>query len=389
MYLTKTAFWLALFLIAYSYIGYYLFLNIVYFFYWLKGKNVTLQPPSEHKYPKVSFIISAYNEEKVIEKKLANTLQLDYPKEKLEIIVASDHSNDRTHEIVRQFKSDGVRLFVATKRRGKTNVQNEVVRIATGEILVFSDANAMWDQNAIIRLVAAFNDPKIGYVAGRLEYINSDSNVTSYSESLYWKYDLLLRTFESQIYSITAGNGAIYAVRKEDYEFVDPMYTHDLEFPHLMVEKGKRAIYDDNALAFEKAGETLNDEFKRKVRMFGRNWQRMLTNLNMFNPLKVGLLYSIFMISHKLLRYFLPFLHIALMIANIMLISQRHYLVLLIFHILFYVFALIGFVTRTHSKLFYIPLYYVTFQYTELLGFIRFITGGNKAYWEKAESTRE
>jgi len=382
------AFWTAICLIAYSYIGYYMFLNITYFIKSLKDEDVDISYSFEDNYPKVSLIIAAYNEESVIEKKIRNTLQLKYPKDKLEIIIASDHSTDRTNEIVRRYADTGIILYVAQERKGKTNVQNEAVRIATGEILVFSDANAMWERHSLIRLVNNFANPKVGYVAGRLEYINRNSNITSYSESLYWKYDLLLRNFESKIYSITAGNGAIYAVRREDYEYVDPMYTHDLEFPHLMVEKGKLAIYDESAVAFEKAGETLQDEFKRKVRMFSRNWQRMLTNFNMFNPFKVGLLYSIFMVSHKLLRYFLPFLHIFLFISNILLISEPFYLHILYVHVLFYVLALIGFTTGTHNKLFYIPLYYVTFQYTTLLGFIKYITGGNKAYWEKAETTR-
>jgi len=381
-------FWTSVFLIAYSYIGYYIFLNIAYVFVSIKDKDIKIENTFEDDYPKVSFIIAAYNEENVIERKIRNTLQLKYPKDKLEIIVASDHSTDKTDEIIRKYADAGIILHVAKERKGKTNVQNEAVKIATGEILVFSDANAMWGRHSLIRLVNNFSNPKIGYVAGRLQYINKNSNITSYSESLYWNYDLLLRNFESKIYSITAGNGAIYAVRKEDYEYVDPMYTHDLAFPHLMVEKGKLAIYDESAVAYEKAGETLEDEFKRKVRMFSRNWQRMLTNPNMFNPLKVGWLYAVFMISHKLLRYFLPFFHILLFISNMMLAANEFYRQILYAHVSFYILALIGFVTRTHHKLFYIPLYYVTFQYTILLGFIKYITGGNRAYWEKAETTR-
>lgn len=386
---TKVFFWVSLFMIFYTYIGYYIFLNILYFFSWLRDARMLEQNFVKGKfYPKISYIISAYNEEKVIERKLINTLNLDYPKEKLEIIVASDASNDKTNAIVSRYEQEGIILYVSPGRKGKTNVQNEAVKIATGDVFVFSDANAMWQQEALMNLVSNFSNPETGYVAGRLEYINSDSSSTSYSESLYWKYDLLLRTYESKICSITAGNGAIYAVKKEDYIFIDPMFTHDLEFPHLMVKKGKTAIYDDSAVAFEKAGENLKDEFKRKIRMFGRNWQRILTNFNMFNPNEIGWLYAFFMVSHKLLRYLLPFFHIILMTANAMLINEKTYLVLFILHIIFYLLAIIGYLTGTQKKLFYLPLYYLTFQYTVLMGFFKFVFGGNKPYWDKADSTR-
>ncbi len=386
---TKVFFWVSLFMIFYTYIGYYIFLNILYFFSWLRDARMLEQNFVKGKfYPKISYIISAYNEEKVIERKLINTLNLDYPKEKLEIIVASDASNDKTNAIVSRYEQEGIILYVSPGRKGKTNVQNEAVKIATGDVFVFSDANAMWQQEALMNLVSNFSNPETGYVAGRLEYINSDSSSTSYSESLYWKYDLLLRTYESKICSITAGNGAIYAVKKEDYIFIDPMFTHDLEFPHLMVQKGKTAIYDDSAVAFEKAGENLKDEFKRKIRMFGRNWQRILTNFNMFNPNEIGWLYAFFMVSHKLLRYLLPFFHIILMTANAMLINEKTYLVLFILHIIFYLLAIIGYLTGTQKKLFYLPLYYLTFQYTVLMGFFKFVFGGNKPYWDKADSTR-
>src|SRR3978361_73592 len=222
--------------------------------------------------PTVALVIAAHNEEDVIEAKLENALALDYPREKLRIIVASDASNDRTDELVRAYADRGVELSVCP-RGGKVNAQNVTVRALDSEIFAFSDANCAWEPNALTRLVRVFGDEKVAYVCGRLRLQTPEG---TNQEGLYWRYELWLRAQESRMHSVTGGNGSIYAVRRESYEEVAPGFGHALSFPYLMVKRGKRAVYVPDAVASEKMTTDLEDEFHRKVRMFGHCWVLVL-----------------------------------------------------------------------------------------------------------------
>ena len=203
--------------------------------------------------PRVSLIVAAHNEEEVIQRRLENLLALEYPKDKLEIVVASDASDDRTDELVE--RHPGVRL-IRCPRGGKVAAQNHTVPQTSGEILAFTDANATWTPDALRKLVRGFADPEVAYVCGRVALMQADG---TNREGAYWRFEVWLREQESRLGSVTGGNGAIYAVRREDYVDVDPRFGHDLAFPYLMVQRGRRAVYEPEATSQEKPSRDQED----------------------------------------------------------------------------------------------------------------------------------
>lgn len=337
----------------------------------------------------LSLIITAHNEEAVIRKKLENCLALDYPKDKLEIIVVSDHSDDRTDEIISDFADSGITLLRTGSRIGKTGAQNKAVLQTGGKILVFSDANSLWESNALKRLIAPFTDPLVGYVCGRLKYINTGEGASSFSEGLYWRYEIFLRKLESATGAITAGNGAIYAVRAEDYFNFNDNQSHDFEFPRYLNSRLKKAVYVHEAIAYEKAGATTGDEFKRKVRMLARVWGSILKTPGVLSPFQNKFSFTWKFISHRLFRYLAP-LPLALIFAlNIFLyLAGSGYQILLIAQIAFYSLALTGAVHQLKSRVFYIPLYFCLFHFASVAGLVKALFNSAPAYWEKAGSTR-
>lgn len=380
----KFIFWISAFAIFYSMIGYPITLIILEKI--LKRKNEKDYSIS----PKVSMIISAYNEEKIIEKKLKNIIKSDY--ENLEIIIANDCSDDRTVEIVKQFiKSNDnfdIKIVTAKDHFGKTNAQNEAVEKASGEILVFSDANSMFKEDAIKELVSYFTSPSIEYVCGSLIYAKDDNISSIIAENTYWDMELRLRKIESEISTIAAGNGAIYACRKKDYRHYNLISSHDYEMPLYAGLNKKRALYNKDAIAYEKAGATTSDEFKRKIRMQRRILSNIFTNLKRLNIFKYGW-FSFFHFNHKTLRFLQSFFHILLFLSNILIYNDGLiYKIALGFQILFFILAIIGKLTKSKSKIFYFPRYYTMMMLAQLIGAYRQLTGKSKATWEKAESTR-
>lgn len=381
----KLIFFISIFLIFHSFIGYPLSLMMLNKF----GKFKRIQIDKSYE-PVVSVIIPAHNEENVIGKKLKNLVELQYPKEKLEIIIASDNSTDNTNEIVKEFckNNKNIRLYNVNERKGKTNAQNEAVRVCNGEIIVFSDANSILKKNSVIELVKFMSDESVAYVSGQLIYINKDTSNISNTETNYWNYDLFMREIESKFASITAGNGAIYAIRKSDYIEFDPIKCHDSAMPIESVLMGKRAVYNKKAIAYEKAGETSEDEFKRKVRMSRYILNVHFEKLEKYNFFKYGY-FSYFYFCHRHLRNSLFILHIVAFISNIYIMkSNIVFMVLAICQITFYLTALLYKFLRLNSKLIYIPYYYSMTIYAQLIGAIRQVTGKSKAFWEKAETTR-
>lgn len=383
----KVLFWTSVFLIFYAFIGYpmslFLINNII------KKKNVNIDPTLR---PFVSIIIPVYNEKSVIEQKLKNLISLNYPKELIEIIVASDNSTDGTDEIVENFISNNkdysILLYRVNKRQGKTNAQNEAVRIAKGEILVFSDANAMLDKDSIIHLVSSFTSDDIIYVTGRLKYVNSLENASSEAENRYWNYDLFMRKIESDIKTITAGNGAIYAIRKSEYVDFDPIRCHDSAMPLYAGINNKRAIYNPKVVAYEKAGKTSQDEFKRKVRMFRNILTSIFGTPQKYNIFKYGW-FSYFYFGHRTLRYSLFILHTVCFASNAFLVKENiFYGLTFTMQCIFYLLAICKKVFGFKNKIFYYPYYYTMTLAAQLIGAINQITGKSKPFWEKAETTR-
>jgi cellulose synthase/poly-beta-1,6-N-acetylglucosamine synthase-like glycosyltransferase len=325
--------------------------------------------------PSVSVIVAAHDEEAVIGRRVRNLLELDYPAEKVEVVVASDASGDRTDELVEAAAAEDARVrLVRAERGGKVAAQNRAVRETSGEILAFSDANATWAPGALRQLVRSFADPQVAYVCGRLRLERADG---SNREGAYWRYELWLRERESRLGSVTGGNGSIYAVRRSEYVEVDPRFGHDLSFPYLMVQRGRRAVYEPDAVAFEKPTPHLETEYRRKVRMFEHCWLitlrgRMLRGLP---PL-----YLAQMVSHRLLRYASGPLHLVLLGASAALARRGG----------FYAAALggQGAVLLLAAARPGLPRYYVLVTWATVRALANYLGRGVPATWQAPEGTR-
>ena len=325
--------------------------------------------------PNVTLIVAAHDEESVIERRLENLLALDYPAEKLEIVVASDASTDRTDAIVEAISAREERVsLLPCPRGGKVAAQNRAVRQTKGEILAFSDANAQWKPDALRKLVRNFADTDVAYVCGGHFYEASDG---TNKEGLYWRFEGWLRRSESKLGSITGGIGPIYAVRRTDYVEVDPRFGHDLALPYVMVQNGRRAVFEPEAIAWEKPSRDVEDEYRRKVRMFEHCWLivlrgRMLRGLNPTYLLEI--------LSHRHLRYASGLLHVALLASSLALIrGGLVYDVVLALQLLLLGAAAIGVG---------IARYYVLVTWATVVSLVRYLRFGVPAVWAKAEGTR-
>ena len=320
--------------------------------------------------PSVAVIVAAYNEEPVIERRIANLRSLDYPPEKLEIVVTSDASRDRTDELA---EASGARV-IRNPRGGKVAAQDRAVRETASDVVAFSDANATWAPDALRKLVRNFADADVGYVTGRANLQTDDGRN---KEGLYWRYELALRADESRLHSVTGGNGPIYAVRRADYVEVDPRFGHDLSFPYLMVQRGRRAVYEPAANSYEKATPTNEDEYKRKVRMFEHCWA-IVAEGKMLRRLRP--LYLVEVLSHRHLRYASGVLHLVLLGTNIALVGHGTvYAVTLGLQLGLLLAALVGVgVAR----------YYVLVTWATVVALWNYVRRGVPTTWEVAEGTR-
>ncbi len=262
--------------------------------------------------PSVAVIVTAYNEENAIEHRVENLRALDYPHELLELVVTSDASTDRTEELA---EAAGARV-IRNPRGGKVAAQDAAVRATESDVVAFTDANSTWDPQALRRLVRNLADPGVAYVCGRLRLEASDG---SNKEGVYWRYELVTRASESRLGSITGGNGAIYALNRADYVEVDPRFGHDLALPYLMVQRGRRAVYEREALASERPTPTNESEYRRKVRMFEHAWLIVLRG-RMLRGQPPG--YLLALLSHRHLRYASGVLHLVLLGSSLALLGQ-------------------------------------------------------------------
>jgi cellulose synthase/poly-beta-1,6-N-acetylglucosamine synthase-like glycosyltransferase len=335
--------------------------------------------------PTVSLIIPAYNEQAVIESKLENALALDYPRERLDIVVTSDDSSDDTHRIVGRYADRGVRL-IHCERGGKVAAQDRAVRETEGEIVAFGDANVLWDADAMRQLVEPFADSRVGMACGRVGLVNPTGGTNQ--EGLYWRYEMWLRERESLLHSMTGSNGAIYAVRREAYREVDPRFGHDLSFPYLMVQNGYRAVYEPAAGATENMTTDIQDEFRRKVRMFEHAWL-MLFRGKMFGLRRLGPTYWVELVSHRLLRYWSGPLHILLLVSSALL--ARHATVYaVVFGLQLAGLALVGvsMLARGRIRLLRVLHYYLLVTLATVIALAGYLRRGVPATWDKAAGTR-
>lgn len=380
-------FFTSAFIIVWAMAGYSTTLKLISKFVKKKGleKDYSYQPS-------ITIMIVAHNEEKVIKYKLNNVLDIDYPIDKTEILVASDNSTDKTNPIVQAFIHEhperNIRLYEVKERKGKTNAQNEAQKTVTSEILIMTDANAMLDKKAAKELVAAFTSDDISYISGRLKIINKDTNDVADAENTYWDKDTYIRKIESDLQTITAGNGAIYACRNNRYYDFDPIRCHDSNMPRYYALRGERALYNPDAIAYEKAGEVIEDEFKRKVRMNRGILGNILPDIRILNVFKYRW-YSFFYFGHRTCRYLLWISHLLIFMSNgFLALSSTMYLIVFVLQLLFYLLALLRLLTNLNNKYISLIYYYTVTIIAQWVGVFNIITGKAKPFWDKAESTR-
>jgi cellulose synthase/poly-beta-1,6-N-acetylglucosamine synthase-like glycosyltransferase len=334
----------------------------------------------------VSLIVAAHDEQSVIGSKLSNALALDYPRELLETIVACDGCEDDTAERAR---SAGADLVLELPRGGKIAAQDAAVERARGALVAFSDANALWEPDALRELVGAFADPRVGYACGQVRFVQADEGAhATNQEGLYWRYEMAVRERESRLSSITAGNGAIYATRRESYIVVDPIMGHDLSFPFNMVKRGWRAVYVPSARATEKMVPSLEGEMRRKRRMMSHTWPIVLRG-GMLSPRGYSFGYAAMIFSHRLLRYLTPFLHALAFLANVALVAHGTrgvYMVTLVLQVVLGACAGIGGLVRVRPLL--IARYYFLTTLSAAVGLWDWLRHGTAASWEAPEGTR-
>ncbi len=383
--IAQVIFWLAIAALVYVYAGYPILVYLVSLIFPKKIKRAAFEP-------QVTILITAYNEEKAIRQKLQNTLEIDYPKEKLEILVASDGSTDQTDEIVKEFAKYGVKLFRQEGRVGKTVTQNNAVEISTGEIILFSDATTDYKFDVLREILPNFADESIGCAAGKLIYVdNSASNVGKGAQK-YWNYETFLKESESRACSLIGASGCLYAIRKSAYR---PMYAEacsDFLICTLVYEQGLRSVYEPRAVCTEDTNRQTDKEMRMRVRVISQTFTDLWRNRKMLNPLRSGF-YAVELVSHKVLRYAVPLFLLLILISNAFLVrSSPVFEMIFLLQIAFYLLAFIGwFFEKMGAKIgvFAIPHYFVLANLASAVGFYKFLRGERYATWEPIREKNE
>lgn len=374
----EVVFWLSALALFYTYAGYPLLLALM----------SRLRPRTVRRaewLPSVSVIITAYNEERDLAAKLENTLAVDYPSDKLEVIVASDCSSDRTDEIARSFAARGVRLHRQPERLGKTAAQNAAVELARGEIILFSDATTHYEPDVVRAMMPSFADETVGCVTGRVVYVDPKASSVGHGTRSYWNYEFLLKQHESTVNSLIGVCGCLYAVRRSAYV---PLYHEacsDFIIATKMVEQGLRAIYEPAAVCMEETNQQADKELKTRVRIITQTFADLWRNRAMLNPFRSGF-YAVQLISHKVMRYLIPLFLIAILAASVYLAPRSlFYMAALAAQLCCYGAALLAWLLERvglHSRLLAIPQYFVLANVASLIAFYKFVRGEKFVRWE-------
>ena len=381
MTVVEVIFWVSLALLLFAQLGYPLLLGV-----WTKLSRHRAAPAQQivtGEEPFVTLVIAAHREQSVIAARVANARRLDWPADRLEVIVACDGSPDET---AAEARSAGADQVLELEWGGKVRAQDAAVAAADSRstIIAFSDANASWDAAALRALVGELALADVGYVCGQVRFTGADGSTNQ--EGLYWRFEMWLRWRESQLSSVTGGNGAIYAVRREDYIEVDPVMGHDLSFPFNFVKRGRRAVYAPSARANEKMVPTVEGEFARKRRMMSHAWPIVLRG-GLLSPRGYSPSYALMIYSHRGLRYSTPKLHLLVFVANLILIGQGSiFVVTLALQLLVLLAALLGAVVPFRPLL--IARYYVLTTASIGAGLWDYLRHGTPAGWAPPEGTR-
>jgi cellulose synthase/poly-beta-1,6-N-acetylglucosamine synthase-like glycosyltransferase len=365
----------------YVYLGYPLLVYLV--------SRVSPKPVKRGPFePAVTVLITAYNEERAIRQKLENTLEIDYPTDKLEILVASDGSTDETDNIVKEFAGRGVKLFRQEGRLGKTYTQNKAVEIARGEIILFSDATTAYRPDVLRQILPNFADESIGCVAGKLVYVDDSSSNVGKGARSYWNYETFLKESESRACSLIGASGCLYAVRSSAYEPMYPEACSDFLICTVVYRHGLRSVYEPNAVCTEETNRQADKEMRMRVRVISQTFTDLWRNREMLNPFKSGF-FAIELISHKLLRYAVPLFLALIFISSVAAMPPAgppgFYNMVFIVQLLFYASAAAGWFLEKDGKrlsILVIPLYFVMANLASAIGFYKFLRGERYARWE-------
>lgn len=372
----KSLFWFSLAVIGYVYFGYPVLIYILSFFY--------RKPVKRHyPYPTVSVLISVYNEEKNIENKIKSLLELDYPEKRIEILIGSDGSTDRTDEIARQFTDERIRVYRQPQRKGKPSMLNMLEKEAVGEIVVFTDARQTLDRNAVNELVKNFADPKVGSVSAELHF-DDERNKSGNGIGFYWKYEKFIRNYESKMGSMLGATGALYAIKRELFcELPANLILDDVYIPLKIIQRGYRAIFEPKAKIYDRVAQDAKEEFIRKARSHAGNFQLFLYFPEIFNPFRGKISWQFF--SHKFLRLVAPFLLMGLFISNAFILDAYLYRFTFVLQIMFYIFAVVGSIYRGANRLFDIPHMFCVMNLAAVVGLYRFLTCKQDVLWQKGK----
>lgn len=372
--------WVALIsasLLLYVYVGYPVLLAALSTLFRRKRPDIGYTP-------KASVLIAAYNEEAAIARKIQQTLALEYPADKLEIVIVSDGSTDRTEEIVAAVADPRVRLIQMPQRGGKTKAQNAGVQHCTGEVIVFSDATATYHPKALLYLGAHYEDPKVGAVSGRYKYFDpEDSSPTGLGSSAFWNYENMIKLFQSRINTLTGCSGCIYSVRASNYVPLWPDACSDLVEPLCIVRNGYRVAFEDRALAFEETTKNASQEFRMRVRVATRGMRGLLSVPELLHPWRNA--WTAFqLLSHKILRWMVPVLLILIFAGCAANITREPFRLAFALQILFYLFVLASLVVPLHRrwKILGLPLFFCTLNAAALLSMLQVFRGRKFTVWE-------
>jgi glycosyltransferase involved in cell wall biosynthesis len=377
--MTRAVFWASAGALVYAQLGYPLLLAALAR---VRGRPQPpgAAPPAPGAEPLVSLVVAAHREGEVIAGKVQNALALDWPRDRLEVIVACDGSPDDT---AARARAAGADVVLDLPWRGKVRAQDAAVARAHGDLLAFSDANALWEPDALRALAAPFADPSVGYACGRVGFVGEGG---TNQEGLYWRYEMAVRALESRLESVTAGNGAIYAVRRDAYLRVDPVMGHDLSLPFNLVKRGWRAVYEDGARASEKMVPTVEGEFARKRRMMSHAWPIVLRG-GLLSPRGYPPLYALMIVSHRALRYAGPLLHVLALLSAVALVRRgRVYRLAAAAQVGLLVAAAAG--GRVRARPLLVARYYVLTTASIAAGLWDHLRHGTPVGWAPPEGTR-
>jgi cellulose synthase/poly-beta-1,6-N-acetylglucosamine synthase-like glycosyltransferase len=377
MIMADLVFWASLCALSYVFVGYALILMLF-------GRLIREHPVLKGSIqPNVSLIISAYNEEKIIGEKIENSLSLDYPRDKLEIIVVSDCSTDQTDSIVKSHAKDGLILKRMAARSGKTAGLNDAVVTAKGDIIVFSDANALYSRDAIQKLVRNFSDPTVGCVTGDSRYVAVGDSSAGRTEDRYWGYERFLKIRETQTGSMVGSDGAVMAVRKRIFLPLRVEDISDFVTPLQIVCMGYRCVFEPEAVCYESTVSHFAQEFRRKVRVVNRSWNGLFRVKSLLNPLRYGW-FSVQIVSHKPMRWLTPLFLICLFVSSFFL-SVQAAIFIVAGQLIFYSSGVVGLLLDWYGircRWLSFPGYFLMINAASVVGAVKSLLGQKTDVWE-------